>query len=153
MPNPPPRPQASSDASRPDLIVVSNVSRVIGPEFTGVQILDDVSFTVPAATLFAINGPSGCGKSTLLNLLTGIDHPARGGIVFDGKSIQARSENAGSTAPPSPESYLHQRGRCLRRVERASAKSSPGGSPGTAAHPNHVGPWRRAISSRSSFRR
>jgi ABC-type lipoprotein export system ATPase subunit len=80
--------------TRPNLIVVRGVTRVIGPESRGVQILDDVSFVVPAVSLFAINGPSGSGKSTLLNLLTGIDHPTRGEIVFDGQSILARSENA-----------------------------------------------------------
>jgi ABC-type lipoprotein export system ATPase subunit len=76
-----------------DLIVVTGLSRVMGPEATGVRILDDVSFRVPALSLFAVNGPSGSGKSTLLNLLTGIDRPTRGEVVFDGASLVARSEN------------------------------------------------------------
>jgi ABC-type multidrug transport system ATPase subunit len=41
------------------------------PEIT---ILDDVIFSVPAQSLFAINGPSGSGKSTVLNMLTGLDY-------------------------------------------------------------------------------
>ncbi len=74
--------------------MVNGVSRVIGPEATGVRILDDITFRVPALSLFAINGPSGSGKSTLLNLLTGIDRPTAGEVVLDGASIVARSENA-----------------------------------------------------------
>jgi ABC-type cobalamin/Fe3+-siderophores transport system ATPase subunit len=56
--------------------------------------LDDVSFGVRALSLFAINGPSGSGKSTLLNLLTGIDHPTRGEIAFDGQPILALKAGA-----------------------------------------------------------
>jgi predicted ABC-type transport system involved in lysophospholipase L1 biosynthesis ATPase subunit len=77
-----------------DLIVARELSRVIGSPPTEVRILDDVSLRVPRHSLFAINGPSGSGKSTLLNLLTGIDHPTSGEVIFDGRSLVARGENA-----------------------------------------------------------
>jgi len=77
-----------------DLIVAHNLTRVIGPKATAVSILDDVSFRVPKLSLYAINGPSGSGKSTLLNMITGIDHPTSGEILFDGQPISGRSENA-----------------------------------------------------------
>ena len=48
------------------LIQVEHLSRVIGQKTQQVKILDDVTFTVPAQGLFAINGPSGSGKSTLV---------------------------------------------------------------------------------------
>ena len=44
-------------------------------------------------SLFSINGPSGSGKSTILNLLTGIDRPTSGRIVFGGQELQALREN------------------------------------------------------------
>jgi putative ABC transport system ATP-binding protein len=44
--------------------------------------------------LFAINGPSGSGKSTLLNMLTGIDRPSSGRVIFGAEELNARSENA-----------------------------------------------------------
>ena len=94
------QPQASpTESTRSNLIVVSGVSRVIGPKAARVQILDDINFVVPQLSLFAINGPSGSGKSTLLNLLTGIDHATQGEIVFAGQSILARSENALARQP------------------------------------------------------
>jgi ABC-type lipoprotein export system ATPase subunit len=74
-----------------DLVVARHLTRVIG---AGQRIIDDVSFSVPRFSLFAINGPSGSGKSTLLNLMTGIDHPSAGQIVVDGDSLTASSENA-----------------------------------------------------------
>jgi putative ABC transport system ATP-binding protein len=76
-----------------DLVVVDDVSRVIGSGATRVTVLDRVSFRVPASSLFAINGPSGSGKSTLLNLVTGIDRPTSGQVLVDGVSLVARTEN------------------------------------------------------------
>lgn len=116
MRNQPTLPSASAAEATPaDLIVVAGVSRVIGPAATGAQILDDVSFTIPAASLFAISDPSGSGKSTLLNLLTGIDHPTRVEIVSDGKSIRpaARTRWPAGEAPGAsvvgPTSTTHPR--------------------------------------------
>lgn len=76
------------------LIEVEHVSRTIGSQNRQVPILTDVTFTVPSQSLFAINGPSGSGKSTLLNILTGIDRPDSGQVLFAGETVSARSENA-----------------------------------------------------------
>ncbi len=76
------------------LIAVEHVSRVITTRTQKTVILDDVTFVVPAGSLFAINGPSGSGKSTLLNLLTGIDRPTVGRVIFAGTELQAKSEDA-----------------------------------------------------------
>jgi putative ABC transport system ATP-binding protein len=76
------------------LIQVEHLTRVIATRAQRTVILDDLNFVVPAVSLFAINGPSGSGKSTLLNLLTGIDRPTGGRVVFAGEELRARSENA-----------------------------------------------------------
>jgi ABC-type lipoprotein export system ATPase subunit len=76
------------------LIRVEHLSRVIETRIEKKCIVDDLTFTVPAQSLFAINGPSGSGKSTLLNLLTGIDRPTGGHILFRGETLRAKSENA-----------------------------------------------------------
>jgi putative ABC transport system ATP-binding protein len=76
------------------LIAVEHLSRVIASRAQRTTILDDVTFVVPAQTLFAVNGPSGSGKSTLLNMLTGIDRPTSGRVVFVGQELRAQSENA-----------------------------------------------------------
>jgi putative ABC transport system ATP-binding protein len=76
------------------LIQVEHLTRVIGPHERSTLILDDVSFSVPAQSLFAINGPSGSGKSTILNMLTGIDRPTRGRVLFAGRELRAMGEDA-----------------------------------------------------------
>lgn len=75
------------------LIQVEHLSYTIATRTQNVPILDDISFIIPAQSLFAINGPSGSGKSTLLNMLTGIDRPTSGRILFAGEEIRAKSEN------------------------------------------------------------
>ncbi|HEY7832675.1 MAG TPA: ABC transporter ATP-binding protein [Ktedonobacterales bacterium] len=76
------------------LIQAEQLSRIITTRTQKTVILQDISFNVRAGSLFAVNGPSGSGKSTLLNLLTGIDRPTSGRIVFAGAPLTAQSENA-----------------------------------------------------------
>lgn len=52
-------------------------------------VVNDVSFHVGAGEFFSLLGPSGCGKTTLLRLLAGFEHPDRGDILFEGRSILA----------------------------------------------------------------
>jgi ABC-type lipoprotein export system ATPase subunit len=89
---------ASSDivdpAGQTVQIRVEHVSRSINSRTKKTVILDDLTFTIPKQSLFAINGPSGSGKSTILNMITGIDRPSSGRVVFEGRELRAMSENA-----------------------------------------------------------
>lgn len=76
------------------LIRVEHLSRVIATRTQKTIILNDVTFSVPALSLFVINGPSGSGKSTLLNMLTGIDRPSNGRVIFGAEELSGSSENA-----------------------------------------------------------
>ncbi len=76
------------------LVQVEHLSRTIATRAQKTVILDDVSFSVAEHSLFTINGPSGSGKSTLLNMLTGVDRPSGGRILFGGEEIRAKGENA-----------------------------------------------------------
>lgn len=51
------------------------------------QILENVSFEIPAGNTAAIVGPSGCGKSTIIRLLFGLYKPSTGRILIDGQDI------------------------------------------------------------------
>jgi ABC-type lipoprotein export system ATPase subunit len=89
----PTHPPVGDSAGAP-LVRVEHLTRVIATRAQKTIILDDVTFCVPTYSLFAINGPSGSGKSTLLNLLTGIDRPTSGRVIYGGQPLSARSENA-----------------------------------------------------------
>jgi branched-chain amino acid transport system ATP-binding protein len=53
------------------------------------QALWDVSLTVQQGEIVAIIGANGAGKSTLLDAISGLVHPARGSIEFEGEDISA----------------------------------------------------------------
>src|SRR5712692_5114735 len=76
------------------LIEVEHLSRHLDHQGQRTLILDDVTFSVPEGSLFAISGPSGSGKSTVLNMLTGLDRPSSGRIIFGSQELRAKSEDA-----------------------------------------------------------
>jgi len=56
------------------------------------SVLDRVSISIAAASETVIIGRSGSGKSTLLNLISGIDQPDAGRVIFDGQDLSALRE-------------------------------------------------------------
>ena len=54
------------------------------PSRPDVDVLNALSFEVPAGTRTAIVGPSGAGKSTVFSLILGFNPPTAGRITFDG---------------------------------------------------------------------
>lgn len=58
-----------------------------------IRALADVSLTIKVGEFVLIQGPTGCGKSTLLNVLSGIDLPDSGKIIFDGENIARATED------------------------------------------------------------
>jgi branched-chain amino acid transport system ATP-binding protein len=65
------------------LLKVSNIDVFYG----GLQALRDISLTVELGEIVAIIGANGAGKSTLLNAISGMVHPVKGSIEYDGKNI------------------------------------------------------------------
>jgi ABC-2 type transport system ATP-binding protein len=49
--------------------------------------VDDISFSIPAGSIFGLLGPNGAGKTTLLRMITGIFYPDSGNILFEGKKF------------------------------------------------------------------
>jgi putative ABC transport system ATP-binding protein len=57
-------------------------------------VLDDVSFTVPAAGYAALTGPSGAGKTTLLSLLGGLEAVQQGVVQVGDHDVSRLSGDA-----------------------------------------------------------
>ena len=52
------------------------------------------ALSVPAGAQVAVAGPSGSGKSTLVNVITGLERPGRGRVLWGGQDIATLSEPA-----------------------------------------------------------
>jgi branched-chain amino acid transport system ATP-binding protein len=65
------------------MLTVAKVSK----RFGGLSVLEDVSFEVPAGSVFGLIGPNGAGKTTVFNLITGLIAPSGGSIRFEGREL------------------------------------------------------------------
>lgn len=55
--------------------------------------LDQVSLSLAQGSFTAITGPSGSGKSTLLHLLSGLDHPSGGRVIYQEADLYKYRDN------------------------------------------------------------
>jgi branched-chain amino acid transport system ATP-binding protein len=65
----------------------------VGITFGGLRAVRDVTFTVPARSIFGLIGPNGAGKTTVFNLVTGVYKPD------PGSSIRFRGTDLGAMKP------------------------------------------------------
>lgn len=65
--------------------------REISLNFKGLNVLTDVSFTVPEGEICALVGPNGAGKTSVLNSISRIYKPQKGEIIFEGNNIMGLS--------------------------------------------------------------
>ena len=68
-------------------LVISNLSKIYNDGSYQTTVLNGLTFTASKSSLTAITGKSGSGKTTLLNLISGIDKPTGGEIIFNDKVI------------------------------------------------------------------
>ena len=74
------------------LIEAKNVSKTYGSGGSQVTALWEVTLTIKPGDFLSIMGPSGSGKSTLLHLLSGLDCPTAGRLLYDGQDIYGMSD-------------------------------------------------------------
>lgn len=55
------------------------------------KILSDISLTFPEKSITVITGQNGSGKSTLIKLITGLERPTAGQIIYNGRNITSLS--------------------------------------------------------------
>jgi len=58
-----------------------------------IEVLKDITFSIPKAKFVVVNGPSGSGKTTLLNIIAGIDRPTSGKIFVQGEDLNDKNED------------------------------------------------------------
>jgi NitT/TauT family transport system ATP-binding protein len=78
------------------LIEIKSVSKTFGKRRDDqVVALDNVSLDIAPGEFVSLVGPSGCGKSTLTRLVSGLDMPSSGRILFEGQLVTKPIPNMG----------------------------------------------------------
>jgi NitT/TauT family transport system ATP-binding protein len=81
--------QAQGKAS---IIEVRNAAKRFAVNGQALTVFDGISCSIPQGAFLSIVGPSGCGKSTLLKLISGLEAPSGGEILFNGAKVTGPAE-------------------------------------------------------------
>lgn len=69
------------------MLELKNISFAVPGDSSTKEIIRDLSMTVDENKFVVITGPNGSGKSTLAKIITGIEKPTAGQILFNGEDI------------------------------------------------------------------
>lgn len=76
------------------LLEVRHVSQVYRSGSRQFVALQDVNLAVREGEFLCLLGPSGCGKSTLLRIITGLQRPTEGVVLYRGQPLQGVNPHA-----------------------------------------------------------
>lgn len=75
------------------MIEVKELSKFYGSGESRFQVLKNISLKIEGGDFAVILGASGSGKSTLLNVMSGLERPEGGQVLYDGKDIAGLSDS------------------------------------------------------------
>lgn len=74
------------------MVQVKNITKSFGNGDNKTEVLKGISLTVEDGNFVVILGASGSGKSTLLNVMSGLEKPDGGEVLYDGRNIAGLSD-------------------------------------------------------------
>ena len=95
-----------------NIIKISKLSK----SFEGIKkinVLKNISYNFKKGKIYSLMGPSGSGKSTLLNLLSLIDRPSSGSIIFENKKINYTDTNKNDILRANKIGIIYQQDNLL----------------------------------------
>ncbi|MDP3111145.1 MAG: ABC transporter ATP-binding protein [Thermodesulfovibrionales bacterium] len=76
------------------MIEVQDLKKSFHPPAGELQVLNGINLSIKAGEMVAIMGASGVGKSTLLHILSALDRPSSGSILYEGTDVFSLDDNA-----------------------------------------------------------
>ena len=101
-----------------NIISCENLTKTYGSAAAPVHALQDVSLTFEQGSFTAITGKSGSGKSTLLHLLSGLDRPTSGEVIYQGKNLFSYNDNQLSVLRRRRFGFVFQSYNLVRELTR-----------------------------------
>ena len=94
------------------LIKISKLNK----SFEGIKkinVLKNISYNFKKGKIYSLMGPSGSGKSTLLNMLSLIDRPSSGSVIFENKKINYTDTNKNDILRANKIGIIYQQDNLL----------------------------------------
>ena len=76
-----------SEKGHENMLEIKNLCFTVKDGDESLEIINNVSLTVPDGKFVVITGPNGGGKSTLARLIMGLEKPTSGKIIYNGTDI------------------------------------------------------------------
>jgi putative ABC transport system ATP-binding protein len=87
--------------------------------------VNDVDLEITRAKMMMVTGPSGSGKSTLLNILSGLDHPTEGKVIYQDEDISGWEEERLSKFRAENIGFIFQNWELIRTLTALENIESP----------------------------
>jgi putative ABC transport system ATP-binding protein len=81
-------------ANQDAMICIEALTKTYKVGTVKVNVLHEITLTIPEGKFVALCGPSGSGKTTLLNIIGGLDRPTSGRIIVGGEDLTDQTEDA-----------------------------------------------------------
>ena len=70
-----------------------------------VDVVDDVSFSIPEGTICGFLGPNGAGKTTTMRICATLELPDEGDVLVDGYSVLSHPNESRAKIGFMPDSF------------------------------------------------
>ena len=74
------------------MIEIKNIHKSYGEKENKIEVLKGIDLKINDGDFVVILGPSGSGKSTLLNVISGLEYPDKGSVIYDDTDITKLSD-------------------------------------------------------------
>jgi len=95
-----------------NLIQLSNLNKFFDNS-KKISVLKKINYSFKKGKIYSLMGPSGSGKSTLLNILSLIDRPSSGSVVFENKQINFNNQKDNDTLRSKKIGIIYQQDNLL----------------------------------------
>lgn len=90
------------------MIIIENIHKTYGISGNRTEVLKGISLSISSGDFLVILGASGSGKSTLLNIISGLEYPDSGKILYDGTDITALSDDERTNFRKEKTAFIFQ---------------------------------------------
>lgn len=90
------------------MIQIENIQKSYGSQDNRTEVLKGISLTVRDSDFLVVLGASGSGKSTLLNIISGLEYPDGGKILYGGTDIAALSDEGRTKFRKEKTAFIFQ---------------------------------------------